>query len=86
MRAKRDESGATRLWLSADDTYEWARDWPCSSLRGRRVFAAFAANGDLIDLAVNGRSDENIDGHEFNACASDFLRARFGHEHPAIRS
>lgn len=84
MRANQSEYG-TKIWISADDTYAWARQWPCSTLRGKRVFAEFAPNGDLIDLAVNGRSDADIDGHEFNACVSDFLRKRFGAEHPAIR-
>ena len=89
MRAKRDEYG-TKLWISADETYEWAnRDgarWPVSTLSGYRLFVEFDRHGDLIDLAVDGRSDADCDANELNALTSDLLRARFGSEHPAIRS
>lgn len=83
----------TRLWLSANDTYDWAHrpraQWPCSTLAGHRVYAEFQ-NGDLVDLRVdgrwNGRTAERIDGDEFNAMTSDFLREKCGPDHPGIRS
>jgi len=88
MRAKQTEHG-TKLWLSASDTYDWAHrignSWPCSFYAGQRLFAEFDCNGDLVDIAVNGRLEEDGDGNEFNAITSDFLRERFGPNHPAIR-
>jgi hypothetical protein len=91
MRATRDEYGRTRLWLSSRDTWDWAHKpgafWPCSQLADRRVFAEFEPNGDLVDLAIDGgRGEQDIDSTEFNAMCSDFLRSRFGPDHPAIRS
>ena len=42
MRTQITDSGV-KLWLSANDTYNWAtrpRDtWPCSKLAGNRLFA-----------------------------------------------
>ena len=72
-----------KVWLSAHDTYEWAHRtgaaWPCSTLSDKRLFAEFQ-NGDLVDLAINGRSGD-CDAHEFNAMIEDFLgSARPGDE------
>ena len=66
MRKKVTPTGVT-LWLSADDTYNWAAgknkgrawwggagSWPCSTLSGRRLRAEFDSNG-LLDLTVDGR-------------------------------
>ncbi len=59
MRSKMQEDGSTNLWLSADDTWNWAHKpgaaWPCSTLAGNRVFVAFESNGDLVDFTVNGK-------------------------------
>lgn len=89
MRAHRSEHGGTKLWLSADETYGWAHrpgaSWPGSTLSGRRLFVEFDARGDLVDFALNGRSDAECDAHELSALTSDFLRKRFGPKHPAIR-
>jgi hypothetical protein len=68
------------VWLSAQDTEDWATRpghyWPCSTLRGRRVFAEFHGT-DLVDLQLDGgRGDQDCDANEFNACVSDFLAAR----------
>ena len=77
-----------RLWLSAQDTYEWATRigecWPCSSLSGHRLFAEFDSNG-LLDFTVDGRDAGNrdIDGQEFNAITSDYLRPVLSKDHPA---
>ena len=74
-----------KLWLSANDTYEWAHRagawWPCSDLSGKRLFAEFDSNG-LVDLAVNGR-DAQVTSEEFNAITSDFLRDKLPQDHPA---
>ena len=82
----------TKIWISATETDAWADGelhgsgrWPCSTLRGKRLFCEFDRQGDLVDFTLNGRSDADCDGHEFNALASDFLRHKFGPDHPAIR-
>lgn len=89
MRALHSERVGTKLWISADETYAWAHRsgaaWPCSTLSGRRLFVEFDAHGDLVDLAIDGRSDAECDAHELSALTSDFLRKRFGPKHPAIR-
>ena len=76
------------MWLSSSDTYNWAtrpgESWPCSDLRGNRVFVEFDSAGDLVDLAINGKGAD-VDGHELSACVSDFLRAKYP-DHPAIRA
>lgn len=74
-----------KLWLSANDTENWAtrpgKRWPCSQLRGKRLFAEFDRNG-LVDLAINGRSTD-CDVNELNAITSDHLRAKLSPDHPA---
>ena len=88
MKVIQSEYG-TSIWISARETAEWAtqpgKRWPCSELAGRRVFAAFDARGNLVDMAIDGRTDTDCDATEFDALTSDFLAARFGSEHPAIR-
>ena len=68
-----------KLWLSADDTYDWAHKsgaiWPCSKLAGKRLFAEFDENG-LVDYRVNGRDGIDIPSDEFNAITSDSLRLK----------
>jgi len=80
----------TTLVLLRDDTRAWASRpgaaWPCSTLAGRRVFAQFDREGDLIELLVDGiLAGDDVDGHEFTAMSSDFLREEYGPDHPAIR-
>lgn len=74
-----------KLWLSTDDTYDWAHkpgtSWPCSKLAGKRLFAEFDANG-LVDYRVNGRYGIYIPSDEFNAITSDSLRLKLPGEHP----
>ena len=77
MRISRTPGGV-KLWLSANDTYNWAHKpgaaWPCSQLSGRRLFAEFEANGDLVDMQIDGgRGEQDCDANEFNAITSDFL-------------
>ena len=80
--------GVTRLWLSARETSEWARrpgaSWPCSQITGRPLYAEFDRHGDLIDYRLSGASMD-VSCDEFDAITSDFLRAAYGPEHPAIR-
>jgi hypothetical protein len=75
-----------KIWLSANDTYEWANrpgeSWPCSSISGNRLFAEFDKNG-LLDLQVNGGYPEDIlPSDEFNAITSDFIKTRIDQNHP----
>ena len=76
MKIQRSNQGV-KLWLSANDTYNWAHkagsSWPCSTLSNKRLFAEFDGSGDLIDLSVNGRTALNVDGNEFNAIVADFV-------------
>lgn len=87
MRIKEHE-GTIKLWLSARDTYEWAHrdgaNWPCSTLADKRLFVEFQANGDLVDLTINGNGSADCDANELNAITSDLIRMKFPN-HPAIR-
>lgn len=79
MRILSNEHG-TRLWLSANDTYNWAHKagaaWPCSQLSNRRLFAEFDQRGDLVDMLIDGgRGEQDCDSNEFNACCTDHLRS-----------
>lgn len=72
------------LWLSANDTYNWAHrtgaSWPCSTLSGCRLFVQYDTNG-LVDLTIDGK-DGDCDGNELNAIVSDFMRPKLPKEHP----
>lgn len=76
MRQSKD---GTNVWLSTNDTYNWAHRaghrWPCSFLSGRRLFAQFdGRNGDLIDLAIDGgRGDQDCPCDEFDAIIGDLF-------------
>lgn len=73
------------LWLSKRDTYDWAHranaSWPCSTIAGKSLCASFDDNG-LYNITINGRDTGEVDGHEFNAITSDFLRAKLPEAHP----
>lgn len=78
MRKQTTPHGYTKLWLSANDTYNWAHKasaaWPCSFLSDKRLFAEFEPNGDLVELAVNGgKGDQDCPADEFNAIVEDFI-------------
>ena len=84
----RDDGTSVALWASALDTEDWATkpgaEWPCSTLRGRRFFAAFDTNG-LCELTVDGDPGDDcadFDAHEFNAITSDLLADRLPEDHP----
>jgi len=80
--------GCTQLWLTENDTLAWASrpgaSWPCSTLAGRRLWAKWDAKGDLVDVEASDIL-RGIDGVEFTAITSDFLREKYGPDHPAIR-
>jgi hypothetical protein len=64
------------LWLSANDTYNWAHRprhrWPCSTLSNKRL-RIDVDNSGLSDLTVNGKPNlDNIDAIEFDALVSHF--------------
>lgn len=80
-----DNGDSFAIWVSARETQDWATRpgdaWPCSTLAGKRLYAAFDTNG-LFDLTVNGRDSVDIDSHEFNALVSDFAAERLNADHP----
>jgi len=66
----------TKLWLSANDTYNWAHrsvaEWLCSTLSDKRIYAEFD-DGDLIDITINGKSNFDCDAYELNIMIADFM-------------
>lgn len=76
---------SVKLWLSENDTYNWAHksgaSWPVSELSGHRLFAEFDSNG-LLDVAIDGRMGD-VSADEFNAMTSDFLKYKLPKDHPA---
>lgn len=75
------------LWLSANDTYNWARKsgaaWPCSDLSGRRLVACFDRNG-LCDFSIDGgRGSQEVSSDELSAICADHLTRKLSRKHPA---
>lgn len=63
------------MWLSADDTYNWAAVWPCSDLRNRKIKAMVDSNG-LYHCAIsplNGKGFNESSDSEFEAIIRDHL-------------
>lgn len=81
----KDGGSAITVWLSATDTSEWARQWPCSELSGRRIRADFDENG-LLDYTIDGRSRTGArmwtPEDEFNAVIADSLNGKLPEDHP----
>lgn len=76
---------AERLGPDAVPGSQYGR-WPGSELSGKSLFAEFDKRGNLVEVAINGgRGEQDVSGSEFSAITSDFLRAKYGPEHPAIR-
>ena len=77
MKLQRTDQGV-KLWLSANDTYNWAHkagaSWPCSFLSDKRLFVEYDSNGDLVDLAVNGKNAD-FDSNELSAIVADHVPA-----------
>ena len=84
MRIKDIPNCGTRVWISARETYAWAHKpgarWPCSTLSNKRLFAAFDTRGDLVNIAINGRSDADCSGAELDALLEDLI----GSAHPEL--
>lgn len=80
-----DHGDSVALWVSANETYEWAHRsgsaWPCSVLSGSRFFAAFDTNG-LCDLTVDGRDAHDVPSDELSAIVADLLGERLATDHP----
>ena len=71
-------NGSLKVWLSANDTYDWAHRpgqlWCGSFLSDRRLFAEFDNKGDLVALSIDGgRGDQNCPGHEFDCIIEDHV-------------
>ncbi len=66
------------LYLSKRNVEDWATRpgsvWPCSTLRGHRLYVGVDSNG-LVDLTIDGKdATEWIDGHELDAIVGDAIR------------
>ena len=76
MRIKTFKNGYV-LWLSKNDTYDWAHkpnaSWPCSTVSNKYLMINVDSNG-LCDLTVNGNSKhlDSIDANELQAIVSDY--------------
>mgnify|MGYP005829034167 CR=1 FL=1 len=87
MRLQQSQHGFT-LWASARDTYDWAHKsgaaWPCSTLAGHRLVAAFDSNG-LYDFTLDGRGAAwgSIDGQELSALVCDLAGPKLGRDNAA---
>lgn len=71
-------NGYTKIWLSANDTRDWAHkagaSWPCSTLSGKHLFAEFEPSGDLVEFNLNnGRGDQDCPADELNAIVADHI-------------
>ncbi len=79
MRIKKHKpNGKVRsytIWLSANETYLWARkvrqSWPCSQLSGHRCTASIDLNG-LYDYTVDGKIT-GLWGDELKAIVADHI-------------
>ena len=76
MRIQKNDNGYV-LWLSANDTYNWAHksgsSWPCSMLSDNRLMVIVDNNG-LCDITINGK-DIDCDITELMAIVSDHIPA-----------
>ena len=68
------------MWLSKNDTHQWARKWPCSTISNKRLAVSVDSNG-LCDLAVNSKSGD-VDGSELEAIVTDHLPEGLRHLWP----
>ena len=78
-----DHGNGFSLRLSAQETTEWARRWPCSTLRGRRVLVGFDRSGLLDFLLDGGKGVQDADGHEVSAIVAHFVGPKLDKGHPA---
>jgi hypothetical protein len=80
-----DDGDSFALWVSADDTYNWANRinnaWPCSTLSGHRFACCFDRTG-LVEFTLDGKQFADVDANEFNACVSDLLTGKLPEDHP----
>lgn len=81
-----DQGNGFSLWLSANDTYNWANKrnawWPCSFLSGKRLVVQFDRNG-LLDLTINGgKGDQDCPADELSAIVVSFVKNKINQDHP----
>ena len=74
------------LWLSANDTYNWAHkpsaSWPCSQTSSNRLVIVCDDNG-LCDISMNGKdTPDDLSGDEVSALVADHLPADCRHLWP----
>jgi hypothetical protein len=79
MRVQSNEWG-TKIQASKNDTYDWAHRagnaWPCSDLSGHRLFVGLDIRGDLVDLLIDGKFEQDVAIHELNAFIEDVMEGR----------
>jgi len=72
------------MWLSGNDTYNWARKphaaWPCSQASGHRLMIQVDTNG-LCDFTMDGHSAD-MAGDELDAIVADHLPTNLHHLWP----
>jgi hypothetical protein len=91
MRITETPDGGLKVWLSANDTYQWATrsgvSRPYSFLRNRRAFAEFDSKGDLVDMAINGgRGDQDCPWYQKNYPDTFDIQGYKGNEFTACMS
>jgi hypothetical protein len=58
-----------RLTLSSQETEQWSKCWPCSTIGGKSLTVIVDSNGiESVNKAM-----ENVDTHELEAIVADFL-------------
>lgn len=71
MRIKKYQDGSRDIWISQNEVDDWSTKWPCSTLRGHKLFVHLEKNRDLTDFTLNGKCID-CDANELNALLSDF--------------
>lgn len=80
MKTQISENHAT-FWISGSESWQWATQWPCSQLSGKRICASFDRNG-LCELSINGKdAPEDLDATELNAIVADFAARKLPEDH-----
>ena len=70
------------LWLSKNDTENWAtrsgNSWPCSTARGKALLIVC----DAMGICDGNKAALQVDGHELDAIVSDHLPKEYRHLWP----
>ena len=87
MRVKINQN-TVQLWLSANDTADWAtrpgQAWPCSDICGHALYAEFDKGG-LVSIKIGLGVERTCGSTEFNAIVADYLSGCVPADHPAAQ-